>query len=112
MWTIVPFTPSPFVVVKITEKLPNSSERARGLAHVRQRRGARPRHPFQVERVDEQARIADLPAPAAAHEPPQLLLHRPALPRGLLLKRPERAQIALGLDHSLDRGGAVRADQL
>src|SRR5206468_3322453 len=63
MCTIVPFTPSPFVVVKVTEKLPNSSDRARGLGHVREHTVERARDLFEVERVDEQARVADLPAP-------------------------------------------------
>src|SRR5207247_7886620 len=101
MCTIVPFTPSPFVVVKITEKLPNSSDRARGLGHVREHTVERARDLFEVERVDEQARVADLPAPAAAHEPAWLLLHRPALPRALLLQRPGRAAIALCVDPAL-----------
>jgi hypothetical protein len=45
----------------------------------------RPGHVAEIERIDEQARVSDLPAAAAAHEPPKLLLRRPSLPRRLFL---------------------------
>jgi len=52
-------------------------------------------HAVELERVDQQPRVAHLAAAAAAHEPAELLLQRPARPRGLLLQRAERHQIAL-----------------
>jgi len=52
-------------------------------------------HAVELERVDQQPRVAHLAAAAAAHEPAELLLQRPAPPRGLLLQRAERHQIAL-----------------
>jgi hypothetical protein len=72
----------------------------------------RPRHLGEIEGVDEQARVADLSAAAAAHEAAELLLVRTALPCGLLLHGAERSEIALGLDHLLDGSGAERPDQL
>ncbi len=72
----------------------------------------RPRHVGEVERLDEQTRIPDLPAGAAAHEAPQLLLSGPSLPRRLLLERAEGAEITLSVDDLLDGGRAVSADQL
>jgi response regulator RpfG family c-di-GMP phosphodiesterase len=52
-------------------------------------------HAVELERVDQQPRVAHLAAAAAAHEPAELLLQRPAPPGGLLLQRAERHQIAL-----------------
>ena len=67
---------------------------------------------LEVERLDEQPRVADLAAAAAAEEAPELLLDRPAAPLGLLLQRAERAQVSLGRDNLLDGVRAERADQL
>ena len=72
----------------------------------------RPRHVIEVERVDEEARVADLPAAAAAHEAPKLLLRRAAMPRRLLLQGAEGAKLSLGVDDGFHRCGAERADQL
>jgi virginiamycin B lyase len=72
----------------------------------------RPRHLGEIERLDEQARVADLPAAAAAHEPSQLLRRRPSLPRGLLLEGAERSKLALSVDDLFHGGGAEGADQL
>ena len=36
------------------------------------------RHLREIERIDEQTRVANLPAVGAAHEPPQLPLDSPA----------------------------------
>jgi hypothetical protein len=72
----------------------------------------RPRHSGEIQRVDEQRRISDLPAAAAAHEAPELLISGPSLPRRLLLKRAERSQVTLSLDDLLDNVGTERADQL
>src|SRR4051812_22772264 len=80
----------------------------RAVEHAGERHGSGRR----VERLDEQARVADLAAPAAAHEAPQLLLDRLPAPRGLLLQRAEGVQLAVCLGDRLDRAGAERADQL
>jgi hypothetical protein len=71
----------------------------------------RPRHAAQVERFDEQARVADLAAAAAAHEAPKLFLDGPPLPRGLLLERPEGAEVTLSVDDLFHRGSAESADE-
>jgi hypothetical protein len=72
----------------------------------------RPRHLGEIQRLDEEARVSDLPAAAAAHEAPKLLLLRPSLPRWLLLERAERSEITVSVDDLLDRVGAESADQL
>ena len=53
----------------------------------------RPRHLVEIECLDKDARIADLPASAAAHEAPQLILLALLLPGRLLLERPEGSKI-------------------
>jgi hypothetical protein len=72
----------------------------------------RPRHLREIQRVDEQARVADLPAGAAAHEAPKLLVRGPTSPGRLLLKGAERTEVSLSFDDLFDGGGAERADQL
>ena len=72
----------------------------------------RPRHLREIERLDEQARVADLPAAPAAHPAPQLLLDGPASPLGLLLESPERAKVSLRCGDLFDRGGTESANQL
>jgi putative polysaccharide biosynthesis protein len=72
----------------------------------------RARHPFEVERLDEQARVADLPRRPAPEEAPELAFHRAAAPGGLLLERSEGAELSLGVDDALDRRGAESPDQL
>jgi hypothetical protein len=72
----------------------------------------RSRHLGEVQRVDEQPGISDLPAPAAAHEAPELLLSGPSLPRRLLLEGAEGAKVALSVDHLFHGGGTEGADQL
>jgi hypothetical protein len=42
-----------------------------------------------MQRVDEQARVSDLPASATTHEAPKLLLGGLSLPRRLLLEGAE-----------------------
>ena len=72
----------------------------------------RPRHLVEVEGLDEQARVADLP-PAAATEPAvKLILCGSSLPRGLVLERAESSEVSLGLGDPLHGLGAVGADQL
>src|SRR4029453_15800046 len=70
------------------------------------------RHVGEIQRLDEQARVADLPAPAAAHEPAELICQRLPPPGRLLLKRAERAEVAVRLEDLLDGLCAERADQL
>ena len=72
----------------------------------------RPRDLSEVERLDEQLGISDLPPAAAAHEAPQLLVARPALPGGLLLECAERSEVSLLGDDLLDGGHTECADQL
>ena len=72
----------------------------------------RPRHARQLQRVDEQPRVADLAAAVGADEAPKLLLAAPSLPGGLLLEGAERSKLALGLDDLFHTGAAKAADQL
>jgi len=72
----------------------------------------RPRHLGELKRLDEQTRVSDLPAPAAAHEAPKLLLVSPSLPRSLLLEGAERPKLTLSVNHLFHRGGTKSADQL
>jgi hypothetical protein len=71
----------------------------------------RPRHAREIQRVDEQSRVSDLPAAAGAHETPKLLLDAPSLLGGLLLERAERSELTLGVDDPFHSGGAQAADQ-
>jgi hypothetical protein len=64
-----------------------------------------------AERLDEEARVPDLPSSAAAHETPELFVLRPASPRGLLLQRPEGTEIALLLNDPQDGFDSERSDQ-
>ena len=54
----------------------------------------RPGHLVEVERVDEQSRVVDLPA-VAAEPAPELLLLGPSSPRRLLLQGAERFEVTL-----------------
>jgi len=63
---------------------------------------------FEVERLDQKGRVADLPAGSAAHEPPQLIGDRTVAPHRLLLHRPEGAQVAVRPEHVLHRVAGVR----
>jgi hypothetical protein len=72
----------------------------------------RPRHSVEIERIDEQARVSDLPAAAAAHEAPKLLFCCPSLPRRLLLQGAEGSKVTLRVDDLLHGGGTESADQL
>src|SRR3954466_7286554 len=57
-------------------------------------------------------RSRSLGAPPPPQKSARLPRGRPPLPRRLLLQRAERTQLALGGDHSLNGGGAERANQL
>ena len=72
----------------------------------------RPRHLSEIQRIDEQARVSDLPAAPAAQKASKLLLVGPSLPRRLLLEGAEGTKITLGLDDLFHGSGAERADQL
>ena len=72
----------------------------------------RPGHSGEIERIDEQPCISDLPAAAAAHEAPKLLLGGPSLPRRLLLQCAERSKVTLSVDDLFHGGGTQSADQL
>src|SRR4029453_16198923 len=109
MWTIVPFTPSPFLCPYVVIEATGGGLGSDGLDHVRQHRVERPWDLRRVQRVDEPARVPNLPASAAAHEPPQLLLDGASLPRRLLLKRAKRSPIALGLRSPLPPAAAPGA---
>src|SRR5215208_1539545 len=72
----------------------------------------RPGHLGEIERLDQQARVADLSPPAAAHPAPELLLPRPPAPCWLFLERAKRSEVALGVGDLLHGLGAESADQL
>ena len=59
----------------------------------------RPGHLVEFERIDEQLGVSDLPATAAAHETPKLLLGGSSSPLRLLLERPEASKVALCVNH-------------
>jgi hypothetical protein len=71
----------------------------------------RPRHVAEIDGVNEQSRVSDLPAAAAAHEAPKLLLGGPSLPRRLLLEGAERSEVSLRVDDLFHGGGTEGADQ-
>jgi hypothetical protein len=71
----------------------------------------RPRHAREVQRADQQPRVADLPATVGADEAPKLLLAAPCSPGRLPLERAERSKLTLGLDDLFHRGGTKAADQ-
>ena len=58
----------------------------------------RPRHLREIKRIDEQPRVSDLPATAAAHEAPKLILNRPSSPLRLFLEGAEGSKVSLGVD--------------
>jgi hypothetical protein len=66
----------------------------------------------EVKRLDEETRVSDLPAPAAAHEAPKLLLRAPSLPRRLLLEGAEGSKLSLSVDDLFYGGGTQSTDQL
>jgi len=74
--------------------------------------GKRPRHLGEIKRVDEQPRVSDLPAAAAAHEAPKLLLSGPSSPLGLFLEGAEGSKVSLSVDDLFHAGGTKSADQL
>jgi hypothetical protein len=71
-----------------------------------------PRDALEIERIDEQAGVADLATSAAAHEPPKLLLGGTAAPLRHLLQRPESMEITVGAEDFFDGRHAKRTNQL
>jgi hypothetical protein len=53
----------------------------------------------EVERIDEQLGVSDLPATAATHETPKLLHGGPSSPLRLLLERPEASEVAVRFNY-------------
>ena len=72
----------------------------------------RPRHARELQRVDQQPRVPDLPAAVGTDEAPKLLLAAPSSPRRLLLEGAERSKLTLNLDDLFHTGGTKAADQL
>src|SRR6266508_1317335 len=72
----------------------------------------RPGHLSEIKCLDEQTRVPDLAAAAAAHEAPKLLLTGPSLPRRLFLKGAERSKVSLSVDDLFHGSGTESADQL
>ena len=72
----------------------------------------RPRHLAEIQRIDEQPRVPDLPTAAAAHEAPKLLLSCALSPLWLLLQCAKRSQLALSLNDPFHRLGTQSTDQL
>jgi hypothetical protein len=66
----------------------------------------RPRHPAEVQGLDEQGRGLDLPAAVGAEEAAELLLGGPSLPGGLFLEGAERSKLAAS-SGLLGRGGSM-----
>ena len=62
----------------------------------------RPRNLAEIERFDEQARVADLPAAAAAHEAAKLLLGGASSPLWLLLEGAKGSKVALSVNDLLN----------
>src|SRR5919108_584361 len=79
---------------------------------MREHQVKRPRDLAELERLDEEPCVADLPAAAAAHEATELLLGRSAVPRRLLLEGAEGSEVTVGGDLLLHGGGAEGANQL
>src|ERR687896_456609 len=72
----------------------------------------RARHLGEIERLDEQARVSDLPPAAAPHEAPKLRLEGASLPGRLLLQGAERSEVTLSVDDLFHGGRPEGADQL
>src|SRR6266540_2004906 len=72
----------------------------------------RPRHLGEIQGVDEQGSVSNLPPAAAAHKAPELLLSGPSLPRWLLLEGAERSELTLSVHDLFHGGGTEGADQL
>jgi hypothetical protein len=78
---------------------------------MREQQVQRSRNAVEVERLDHQRRVSDLPG-TASEEAPKLSLDRSVVPLRLLLEGSERRELSARLEHRLDAGGAERPDQL
>jgi hypothetical protein len=76
---------------------------------VREHTVERPRHPAEIERLDERRREADLPV---RQEAAQLVLDRPVPVRGLLLVGAKRSKLAVSGEDLLHGRSAKAPDQL
>jgi hypothetical protein len=83
-----------------------------GASEMREDAIERPGHAREVQRIDQQPRVAGLPAAVGADEPSKLRLAAPSSPGRLLLERAERSELTLALDDLFHSGGAKAADQL
>ena len=81
-------------------------------ATVRKHAVERAGHVGRIERLDQQACVAELPAATASHKAPQLAFGRPPSPGRLFLQSAEGVQVAVGAEHILHLGSAQRTDQL
>jgi hypothetical protein len=72
----------------------------------------RPRHAIEIERIDEVAGVPDFAAPAAAHEPPKLLLGGAVAPLRHLLERSKPVEVVIGVEDLFDARRAKRTNQL
>jgi hypothetical protein len=72
----------------------------------------RARNLRQIQGVDEQARVLDLPAAAGAHEAPKLRFFGAIPLRRLPLEGAEDPELALGVDDVFHGSDTERADQL
>ena len=70
------------------------------------------RHLREIEGIDEQACVSDLPAAAAAHPAPKLILSGFSLPRGLLLQGAEGSKVSVSVSDLLHSGSTKSANQL
>src|SRR6478735_11196810 len=88
-----------------------SSRRFDVRGDVREERGEGSRDALELQGLDEQWRVPDLPG-ATSEEATKLILHRTVVPSRLLLERPERREFSAPLQNGLDAYRAERADQL
>ena len=72
----------------------------------------RSRNMVEIERLHEQAGVANLAASAAAHEPPKLLHGGAVAPRRHLLERSKPAEVVVSVEDLFDARRAERTDQL
>ena len=79
---------------------------------MRQHQVKRPWYSGEVQRIDKELRVTDLPAAAAAHEAPKLLFGCPPLPRRLLLEGAEGSKVSLSFNDLFHAGRTESAYQL
>ena len=79
---------------------------------VRENALERRRDTVELQPLDEESGVEDLPAAERSHETTELSLRGASSLRGLLPEDPERSELALRLDDPLHLRWAERADQL